>query len=115
MSYIVRSYFRPGVGEARLKIRPDHIRYVISALPGIVCAGALCTEDRLPRGLFLVLDCEEREQAEAFIANEPYHRAGLLEHWEVEPLIQFAPHPNPRILHEELEKALEAASRAATG
>jgi uncharacterized protein YciI len=115
MSYIVRGNFRAGAGEARLKVRPDHIRYVISALPGIVCAGALCGEDRLPRGLFLVLDCEERAQAEAFIFNEPYYRADLLEHVEVERVLQFAPHPNPRVLHEELEKALAAASRAGTG
>lgn len=67
----------------------------------------------MPNGLFLVLDCSERERAEAFIANEPYNSAGLLERVEVERLIQFAPHPNPRILHEELEKALQAASSAA--
>ncbi|CAG9167372.1 hypothetical protein LMG23992_00793 [Cupriavidus laharis] len=115
MSYVVRAYFRAGVGKSRLKIRPDHIRYVISALPGVVCAGALCGEDQLPRGLFLVLDCAEKTEADAFIANEPYNRAGLLERVEVERLIQFAPHPNPRILHEELERAMEAASRATAG
>lgn len=112
MSYIVRAYFRPGVAPARLQLRPDHIRHVMSAMPGIVCAGALCGEDQLPRGLFLVLDCQQRQQAEAFIADEPYHRAGLLERVEVERMIQFAPHPNPRILHEELERAVDAASRA---
>ncbi len=110
MSYIVRAYFRPGVGESRLRIRPDHIRYVMSALPGIVCAGALCGEDGLPRGLCLVLAGEEREQAEAFIAGEPYNRAGLLERVEVERMIQFAPHPNPRILDEELQRALAMAA-----
>lgn len=115
MSYVIRGYFRPGAGDSRLKVRPDHIRHVIGALPAIVCAGALCADDVQPRGVFLVLDCGEREQAEAFIANEPYNRAGLLERVEIERLIQFAPHQNPRILHEELEKALAAASHASAG
>jgi len=115
MSYVIRGYFRAGAAAERLKVRPDHIRHVIAALPGIVCAGALSDEDGVPRGIFLALDCARREQAQAFLDGEPYHRAGLLERVEIERLLQFAPHPNPRVLHEELERALDAARHAASG
>ena len=64
MPYIIRGYFRQGVGEARLKLRPEHIRYVIAKLPDIVCAGALCGDDMRPQGLFLTVSCTDREQAQ---------------------------------------------------
>ncbi|EHP41102.1 hypothetical protein OR16_21908 [Cupriavidus basilensis OR16] len=112
MSYIIRCYFRPGSAQTRLKIRPAHIRYVISRLPEIVCAGALCGEDQQPQGLFLAINCAERAQAGEFIADEPYCRAGLFERIEVDRFNQFVPHANARILHEELERALETAASA---
>lgn len=114
MSYIIRAYFRQQMEEMRLKLRPEHIRHVISKLPGIVCAGALCGEDLRPQGLFLAVNCADREQAESLIADDPYYRAGLLERVEVERFIQFAPHANPSILHEELERALQSANSAAS-
>lgn len=113
MPYIIRGYFRQDVAQARLKLRPDHIRHILSRLPEIVCAGALCGEDQRPQGLFLAVGCTDREQAQLLISDDPYCRAGLFERIEIEPFLQFVPHPNPRILHEELERALQSATMAA--
>lgn len=113
MPYIIRGYFRQEVEQKRLRLRPAHIRHVISRLPDIVCAGALCGEDRRPQGLFLAVNCVDRDQAESLLAADPYYQEGLFERVEIEHFIQFAPHENPRILHEELERALQSASACA--
>lgn len=113
MPSIIRAYFCPDIAQARLTHRPAHIRHILSRLPEITCAGALCGEDQRPLGLFLAVS-GDRAQAQALVEADPYHRAGLFERIEIEPFIQFVPHANPRILHEELERALQSAG-VATG
>lgn len=113
MPSVIRAYFRPGIAAARLQHRPDHIRHILAHLPQIVCAGALCSEAQAPLGVFLAVQGDSAH-AQALLESDPYHRAGLFERVEIEPFLQFVPHANPRLLDEELERALRSAAAAAT-
>lgn len=58
-------------------------------------------------GMFLILECEDRGSAEAFLADEPYTRAGLFESQTIEMLDRFVPHQDSEFL----QKLLVAARR----
>jgi hypothetical protein len=57
--------------------------------------------------MFLILECEDKAFAEAFMSDEPYTRAGLFESRTIEILDRFVPHQDPQFL----EKLLVTARR----
>ncbi len=80
MLYIITAFDKENSLDLRMKVRPDHLSYAKEM--GIVqLGGPLLTEgdDPKPRGSMLIVEVENRAQAESFAENDPYNKAGLFD------------------------------------
>jgi uncharacterized protein YciI len=106
MLIVVRCLYRPGGAEERLHIRDIHVEYMLANRRWLEQGGALLSADGATiEGMFLILRHDSRQEAEIFLANEPYTRAGLFAETTIECFDRFVPHSDPRFL----EKLLVAA------
>lgn len=58
--------------------RPLHLAYLEANVTKVLAAGAKLDENELSGGSFYLIDTEDREEAEQFIASDPYSVAGLI-------------------------------------
>jgi uncharacterized protein YciI len=86
MLFCVICMDRPNSLPLRQATRPAHIEYVSQRLDMVKLGGPLMDEDGTSMiGSMLILEAEDRAQAEAFVANDPYSLAGLFHSAEVHP------------------------------
>lgn len=80
MPYMIETFDKPGHHELRLEIRDDHLAYLDAHSTLLLACGAKLSDDASTAsgGLYLV-DIETREEAEAFIRQDPFSKAGLFE------------------------------------
>ena len=105
MTVLVQAFYRPGGAEARLPIRAAHIRHMLEWLPRTVFGGALLDDRGDPVGMAVALDVAGRAEAEAFLADEPYARAGLFDDVRIHAMKQMTPPHTPDLLTAELAAA----------
>jgi uncharacterized protein len=99
MPVVIRCLYRRGGAEARLHIRDIHIEYMIRNRHLLNTGGALMVEDgQTVTGMFLILECEDKASAEAFLSDEPYTRAGLFSAQTIEIFDRLVPHRDPDFL-----------------
>ncbi|MBT5765486.1 YciI family protein [Emcibacteraceae bacterium] len=80
MHYIITAFDKDNSLDLRMSVRPDHLAYAQEK--GItVLGGPLLTEgdDPKPRGSMIIVEVNNKEEAEDFAANDPYNKAGLFE------------------------------------
>jgi len=78
--YAIQTTDKPNSGELRAKIRDTHVQYLTANLQKLLAAGALTADDGTGgHGGILIVDTEDRKEAEAFIAGDPFTKAGLFE------------------------------------
>ena len=71
---------RPGTAHLRVEVRPAHLEYLGKMAAQIAFAGPLTSEDgKTVVGSLLAIDFPSRPQAEAWIAAEPFVKAGVYE------------------------------------
>lgn len=69
---------RTDAGDLRQRVRPEHKAYLARVAGHIAFAGPLLTDDgRAMLGSLLVIDFADRAAALAWLAQEPFTRAGL--------------------------------------
>ena len=69
---------RPGAGELRQRVRPQHKEYLAQVQERIAFAGPLVHDDgNTMLGSLLVIDFDTREAAMDWLRNEPFTQAGL--------------------------------------
>lgn len=69
---------KPDSGALRQRIRPEHKAYLAAVANRIAFAGPLVTDDgQTMLGSLLAIDFESRDAAHAWLADEPFTRAGL--------------------------------------
>ncbi|MEQ8232375.1 MAG: YciI family protein [Gammaproteobacteria bacterium] len=84
MPYVIRTYDKPGSAALRAETRSAHLEFLTPYLPRLLAAGALLDDDgATPLGSLIVFDTEDRAEAEALAANDPYTLAGLFERVEI--------------------------------
>ncbi len=84
MPFIIRAYDKPDSGALRAETRDAHLAYLAPHAPRILAGGALLSDDGSSAlGSLIILDTEERAEAEALAANDPYALAGLFERVEI--------------------------------
>ena len=78
MIYIFHLIDKPGSGELRLRIRPEHKAYLGAVAGRIAFAGPLMADDgQRMIGSLLAIAFDSREAAQAWLADEPFTRAGV--------------------------------------
>ena len=78
MPYLIDATDKPDTQALRQAARPEHLGYLEANLPRLIAAGAKLRDDGVTAwGSVYILDVEERAAAEAFIAGDPFAKAGL--------------------------------------
>jgi len=69
---------KPGAADLRQRVRPEHKAYLAAVADRIAFAGPLVADDgQTMLGSLLAIDFDSREAAHAWLAEEPFTRAGL--------------------------------------
>jgi uncharacterized protein YciI len=78
MPYMVVADDKPGVAELRARIRPQHLAYLEANLDKLIGAGGRLEDDGATAiGSLYLLATDDRAEAEAFVANDPYMKEGV--------------------------------------
>ena len=84
MPYMIRSYDKHDVAELRAAHRPAHLLYLRSYTARILAAGGFLNDDgSVGKGGMVVLDTDDRAEAEKLIANDPFNIAGVFAKVEI--------------------------------
>ena len=78
MPYAIITTFTPGTADERAAVRDAHVDYLKSRSALLLAAGVLLEVSSSPRGSLMLVDTEDREQAQALADGDPFNRAGLL-------------------------------------
>jgi hypothetical protein len=90
--YVFRLLDRPGAAELRQRVRPEHKAYLAQVADRIAFAGPLTHDDGVQMiGSLLAIDFASREAAMAWLAGEPFTRAGLYAGVEVQAFVNLWP------------------------
>jgi len=83
---------KPASGELRQRVRPEHKAYLGALAERIAFAGPLTADDGVAMvGSLLAIDFDSREAAQAWLAAEPFTRAGLYASTSIYPFINLWP------------------------
>lgn len=86
MAYAIIAHDRPDGAELRREKRPEHLDYLEANKHLLLAAGAQFADDgTTPIGSILLVDVEERAEAEAFAKADPFNQAGLFERVTIVP------------------------------
>ena len=92
MIYIFRLLDKPEGAALRQRVRPEHKAYLAAVAERIAFAGPLTHDDGVAMiGSLLAIDFASREAAMAWLADEPFTRAGLYAGVEVHAFVNLWP------------------------
>lgn len=84
MPYVIVTTDKPDSLALREQVRAEHIDYLTRHKARLLAAGAQIDDDgRGGRGGVIILDTDDRAEAEAFIQGDPFTAAGLFESVQV--------------------------------
>jgi uncharacterized protein len=79
MPYLIDTTIDPTKAIERAQLRPRHLAYLNSKAALLLASGAKLEDDgSVGSGSFYLVELETRAEAEAFLAEDPYARAGLI-------------------------------------
>jgi uncharacterized protein YciI len=105
MIYALLLFDREGAAELRQRVRPEHKAYLAQVAERIAFAGPLLADDGVTMiGSLLAIDFADRSAANAWLANEPFTRAGLYARSEIHAFANLWPQrtgfpPDPDATH----------------
>jgi uncharacterized protein YciI len=80
MPYVIITKDKPGSGDLRAKVRDEHVAYLTEHKAKLLAAGAQTEDDGTGGdGGVILVDTDSRAEAESFIDNDPFTKAGLFE------------------------------------
>ncbi len=80
MPYAIQTKDKAGSSQIRADNRTAHIEYLTTNKHLLLAAGALIEDDGTGgSGGILIVDTDDRKEAERFIADDPFSKAGLFE------------------------------------
>ncbi|MCR4863941.1 MAG: YciI family protein [Bacteroidales bacterium] len=86
MQFIVKAYDGKGMLEKRMAVRPRHLEGMARLGAHVVCAGGLLDDEGKMKGSVLIMDFQNREELDNYLANEPYVHEHVWDKIEVERL-----------------------------
>ena len=80
MPYLIETFDKPGHQQLRRDMRDEHLRFLEANKALLLACGAKLADDGsdLGGGLYVV-DLDTRDEAERFIADDPFSRVQLFE------------------------------------
>lgn len=84
MQFIIRAYDGEGMLDKRMEVRPRHLEGIEKVREHVICAGGLLDEEGKMKGSVLIMEYENREQLDNYLAHEPYVQEKVWEKIEVE-------------------------------
>ena len=84
MQYIIKAYDGEGMLDKRMEIRPRHLEGIDRIKDHVICAGGLLDDEGKMKGSVLIMEYENREQLDEYLANEPYVQENVWQKIEVE-------------------------------
>ena len=92
MLYVIHCIDKPGKSEVRAAHRTAHLGYLTTYEGKVFLAGPTLSEDgETMTGSLLILDFEDRAEAEVFVAGDPYNMAELFESVTIQPWKKVLP------------------------
>ena len=91
MLYIIHCFDKKDHLQVRLDNRPAHLEYAKGFGAKLTAAGPTFDADENMNGSLVILDMENLAEAEAYVANDPYARAGLFENVITQPWKKVLP------------------------
>lgn len=83
---------KPGAAELRQRVRPEHKAYLAAVADRIAFAGPFTHDDGVTMiGSLLAIDFASRDAAHAWLAQEPFTRAGLYASTTVHAFVNLWP------------------------
>ena len=82
--FVIKAYDGEGKLDKRMEVRPRHFEGMEKMKEHILCAGGMLDDDGKMIGSLLVMEFENREQVDEYLANEPYVVEHVWERIEVE-------------------------------
>ena len=80
MPYAIQTVDKPGRGPLRAELRARHVEYLKANQHRLLAAGALTDDDGTGgSGGILIVDTDDRAEAERFAAEDPFTQGGLFE------------------------------------
>jgi uncharacterized protein len=80
MPYAIQTQDKAGSAQLRADTRAVHIEYLTANQHLLLAAGALINDDGTGgNGGILIVDTEDRKEAERFINGDPFSKVGLFE------------------------------------
>lgn len=80
MPYAIITKDKRDHAHVRAQARPAHLEYLTANKHKLLAAGALIDDDGTGgHGGILIVDTDDRAEAERFIAEDPFTKAGLFE------------------------------------
>ena len=80
MPYVILTRDRADAGDLRARVRDEHLAYLDANVDKLLAAGAMIDDDGSGgHGGVIIVDTDDRDEAEAFIANDPFSKADLFE------------------------------------
>lgn len=84
MQFIIKAYDGEGMLSKRMEARPRHLEGIERIREHVICAGGLLDDEGRMKGSVLIMDFENREQLDEYLANEPYVQEHVWAKTEVE-------------------------------
>ncbi len=78
MPFAIMALDKPDSGNVRADNRPAHLEHLDRHAAKLLAGGAVLADDAAtPVGSLIVYDSEDRAEVEAFLAADPFTKAGL--------------------------------------
>lgn len=78
MLFVILCTDKPDSAALRAATRPVHLEYLDKFRSRIAISGPFLADDgTTPKGSLLILDFADKAEAQSFVDNDPYARAGL--------------------------------------
>lgn len=84
MPYLIQTFDRPGTEAKRAELRPDHLQYLESTKDLLLACGAKLDEEGKATGSLYLVDVETKEEAEAYIAGDPFTQGDMFREIQIE-------------------------------
>jgi uncharacterized protein YciI len=82
--YVIITRDKPNSLERRNALRPEHVEYLARNRHRLLAAGAMTADDGTGGyGGVIIVDTDDRDEAEAFIRDDPFTQGGLFESVQV--------------------------------